>query len=158
MSSSSSSCFYLHMHITLKFTYYFLITHSFNLHNAMSSQKKGSSHLYAAEKTRGQKLSELPTFLQLARAGTGTGTKVSISLLLRVFHYFKWFIGLCSHHDIYVDIYWHLRCYTVNIAQTLLRSEDYCLAFPTLISQISTRQVLFCPTLTYLRSSYQASK
>lgn len=37
----------------------------------MNGQKMVSSHLYAAEKTRGQKLSELPTFLQLARAGTG---------------------------------------------------------------------------------------
>lgn len=107
---------YLHRHMTLKFTDHFLITHSFNLHNTVKSLKKVSSHLYAAEKTRGQKLSELPTFLYLARAGTGTRTKVSIPLLLRVFHYFKQFIGLCSHHDIYFDIYWHLRCCTVNVA------------------------------------------
>lgn len=91
-------------------TDYFLITHQFALHNTMNSQKKISLHLYAAETRRGQKLSEPANVLLASGAGPGGGSKVSISLLLRVFHYFKWFIGLCSHHDIYVDIDWHLRC------------------------------------------------
>lgn len=56
------------MHTTLKFIDYFLITHSFALRNTMNSQKKVSLHLYAAEKTRGQKLNEPANILLASKS------------------------------------------------------------------------------------------
>lgn len=126
-----------------------LITHSFALHKTMNSQRR-YHHIYMQLKTPRVK-SKLPTFLQLARAETGAGTKVSISLLLTAFHYFKLLIGLGSHHDIYVDIYWHLSSCTQMLPRLFLYLNNY-LALVILIAHISTSQVLFCPR------SYRASK